>query len=111
MVRTRLALAFAIQFLITASALAQTQGSLRGYVKDEQGGALPGVTVSATSPALIQPGSAVTDAEGYYRLINLPPGTYSIAAELTGFASYKREDILLRAGATFEVDVTMTIGT
>src|SRR5439155_3763165 len=54
---------------------------------------------------------AVTDTEGNYRPINLPPGTYSIAAELTGFASYKREEILLRAGATFQVDVSMKIGT
>jgi hypothetical protein len=101
-----------ILLAMAATAAAQTgQGSLRGYIKDEQGGALPGVTVTATSPALIQPATAVTDPEGYYRLINLPPGTYSIAAELTGFASYTREDILLRAGATFQVDVTMKIGT
>jgi hypothetical protein len=112
MVRRSLVVSCTALLLVAIDASAQTgQGGLRGYVKDEQGGALPGVTVTATSPALIQPASAVTDAEGYYRLINLPPGTYSIAAELTGFASYKREDILLRAGATFEVDVTMKIGT
>src|SRR5207248_11481050 len=112
MVRTRIAIACLVMLIAAAIAEAQTgQGSLRGYVKDEQGGALPGVTVTATSPAVIQPASAVTDAEGYYRLINLPPGTYSMAAELTGFASYKREDVLLRAGATFQVDVTMKIGT
>src|SRR5436190_13753600 len=111
MVRTRLALAFVLQFLIAASAIAQTQGSLRGYVKDEQGGALPGVTVTATSPALIQPSTAVTEADGAYRLINLPPGTYTVSAELTGFATYKRTDVLLRAGANFQVDITMKIGT
>jgi carboxypeptidase family protein len=102
----------AVSLFIAVNAIAQTgQGGLRGYVKDEQGGALPGVTVTATSPALIQPATAVTDAEGYYRLINLPPGTYTISAELTGFSSYKHEDVLLRAGATFQVDVTMKIGT
>jgi hypothetical protein len=91
--------------------VAQTgQGSLRGYIKDEQGGALPGVTVTASSPALIQPGTGITDAQGYYRLINLPPGTYTVSAELTGFATYRREEILLRAGANFEVDITMKIG-
>ncbi|MPZ21792.1 MAG: hypothetical protein GEV06_28500, partial [Luteitalea sp.] len=52
-------------------------GSLRGYVRDEQGGALPGVTVTATSPEMIQPAAAVADGEGYYRLINLAPGTYT----------------------------------
>jgi Carboxypeptidase regulatory-like domain len=112
MVRTRLVLASALVLLIAATVVAQTdQGSLRGYVKDQQGGALPGVTVTAKSPALIQPGTTVTDAEGSYRLINLPPGTYTLTAELTGFAPYKREEILLRAGATFAVDVTLKIGT
>src|SRR5437867_3026879 len=110
MVRRCVALAFVLHFMLAASAMAQTQGSLRGYVKDEQGGALPGVTVTATSPALIQPATAVTEADGAYRLINLPPGTYTVAAELTGFASYRRTDILLRAGANFQVDIVMKIG-
>src|SRR5712664_986773 len=95
---------------LSAVAGAQTgAGSLRGYIRDEQGGALPGVTVSARSEALIQPVSSVTDAEGYYRLINLPPGTYEVAADLTGFAAFKRQDVLLRAGANFQVDITMTL--
>jgi Carboxypeptidase regulatory-like domain len=110
MIRRRVALAFVLQFLVAASAMAQNQGSLRGYVKDEQGGSLPGVTVTATSPALIQPSTAVTEADGAYRLINLPPGTYTVSAELTGFASYRRTDILLRAGANFQVDIVMKIG-
>ena len=57
---------------------AQTgDGSVRGFVKDEQGAVLPGVTVTATSPALLTPVTGVTDASGYYRLLNLPPGTYA----------------------------------
>src|SRR5438552_16603446 len=112
MVRRTLLFSCTLWLSIATNAAAQTgQGSLRGYIRDEQGGALPGVTITAASAALIQPASAVTDADGYYRLINLPPGTYTIAAELTGFATYKREEVLLRAGATFQVDVTMTIGT
>jgi Carboxypeptidase regulatory-like domain len=112
MVRRRVVVAFLLVLAAAAAADAQTgQGSLRGYVKDESGGAVPGVTVTATSPALIQPAVAITDADGGYRLINLPPGTYTIVAELTGFATYRREEILLRAGATFQVDVTMKIGT
>jgi hypothetical protein len=111
MIRSRSALLFVLVLLTATSALAQTgQGSLRGYVKDEQGGSLPGATITATSPALIQPATAVTDAQGYFRLVNLPPGTYAIAAELTGFSGIKREDILLRAGATFQLDITMKIG-
>lgn len=87
-------------------------GSLRGTIKDQQGAALPGVAVTATSPALLSPVTAVTDNEGNYRLINLPPGTYTVTAELAGFAVFRREGILLRAGATFQVDeIVMTLGT
>jgi hypothetical protein len=95
---------------MSAVAAAQTgAGSLRGYVRDEQGGALPGVAVSARSEALIQPVSSVTDAEGFFRLINLPPGTYEVSADLSGFAAFKRQGVLLRAGANFQVDIAMKI--
>jgi hypothetical protein len=103
--------AFVVALLLPAALLGQTgQGSLRGYVKDPQGGALPGVTVTAASPDLIRPATAMTDGEGYYRLNNLPPGTYVITAELQGFSTFRREGILLRAGATFQVDVDMKLG-
>jgi hypothetical protein len=92
-------------------AWAQTgNGSLRGTVRDEQGGALPGVTVTVASPDVLGTHTAVSDAEGNYRIINLPPATYTVTAELSGFATYKREGILLRAGANFSVDITMRIG-
>ncbi|MFB3852706.1 MAG: TonB-dependent receptor domain-containing protein [Vicinamibacterales bacterium] len=95
-----------------AGAFAQTgEGSLVGYVKDEQGGVLPGVTVTATAAELIRPISTVTDSSGYYRLLNLPPGTYTVTAELAGFATMKREGVVMRAGSTFSVDIVMRIGT
>jgi Carboxypeptidase regulatory-like domain/TonB dependent receptor-like, beta-barrel len=110
MVRRSLIMAVALTLLMAVSATAQTgAGSLRGYVTDEQGGALPGVAVSARSDALIQPASSVTDAEGYYRLINLPPGTYEVSADLSGFAAFKRQGVILRAGANFQVDITMKL--
>lgn len=96
-------------FLVT-EVYAQGDGSLRGTVKDEQGGTMPGVTVTATSPGLMGPATATTDKAGNYRLINLPPGTYSIKAEITGFAPYRRDGILLRAGANFQVDMEMKLG-
>ena len=86
-------------------------GGLRGTIQDSQGGALPGVTVTARSPEVISPSVAVSDATGLYRLVNLPPGTYTLTAELSGFAAFRREGILLRAGATFQVDITMEVGT
>ena len=99
-----------VSFVMTSSVYAQTDGSLRGYIKDEQGAVLPGVAVTATSPALLAPVSGVTDAGGYYRLLNLPPGTYVITAELAGFTTYRREGIVMRAGTTFAVDVEMKLG-
>ncbi len=61
---------------------------------------MPGVTVTATSPALLSPSIAVSDTAGSYRLINLPPGTDALTAELTGFSVFRREGILLRGAAT-----------
>ncbi len=101
----------ALSLALPISAGAQTgQGSLRGYVRDQQGGALPGVTITAEAPELLRPVTAVTNEEGYYRLLNLPPGTFVLTAELTGFQTSKREGILLRAGATFAVDIALSLG-
>jgi len=111
MVRTVFASLFVVSVLLSTPAYAQTDmGSLRGYVKDEQGGALPGVTVTATGPQILAPVVAVTDDAGYYRLLNLPPGTVTLSVELTGFAPYRREGIVMRAGSTFEVNVEMKVG-
>ena len=103
-----------VALLIFSSSPASAQtgdGSLRGYVKDEQGGVLPGVTVTALSPALQAPVVAVTGSDGYYRLNNLPPGTFSVTAELSGFATTRRERLVMRAGLTFSVDIEMKVGT
>ncbi len=100
-------------FAVVAQAAAQTaNGSLRGTVRDEQGGVLPGVTVTARSPQALSPGVAVTDDTGEFRIPNLPPGTYTLTAELAGFAPFNLEGILLRAGANFQVqDMALQLGT
>ena len=98
--------------LSASSAFAQSGGgSLRGYIKDESGAVLPGVTVTATSPELLRPAVNVTDETGLYRLNELPPGTYVLSAELTGFATTRRENILVRAGATFTIDIQLGLST
>jgi hypothetical protein len=103
--------AFLLALCVGAPATAQTgDGSLRGTVTDEQGAALPGVTITASSPALLSARTDVTDATGTYRIASLPPGTYVITAELPGFATFRRENIQLRAGANFLVDVSMALG-
>ena len=110
--KTLFASLVAVSVLASIPAHAQTEmGSLRGYVKDAQGGALPGVTVTATGPQILAPVVAVTDDAGYYRLLNLPPGTVTLTSELAGFAPYRREGILMRAGSTFDIDVEMKLGT
>ncbi len=102
----------AVSVLAAIPAQAQTDlGNLRGYVKDEQGGALPGATVTATGPQVIAAVVATTDGDGYYRLLNLPPGTVAVKAELTGFATTVREGILMRAGSSFSLDFEMKVGT
>ena len=108
--RTVFALLLAI---VCSSAAARAQsgaGGLTGFVKDEQGGVLPGVTVTATGPELLTPAVGVTDSAGYYRLQNLPPGTVTLTAELTGFATFRREGILMRAGSSFTVDIDLKVG-
>src|SRR6266540_1581247 len=101
-------------FLLLASALGEgqtTEGSIRGYVRDEQQGVLPGVTITAFSPSVPAPYVAVTDEEGFYRLLNMPPGTYTLTAELPGFAKFVRENILMRAGLNVTTEILMTVGT
>src|SRR3989442_9453226 len=106
MMRALLASLVAVSLLVADRALAQTgDGSLRGYVKDEQGGALPGVTVTATSPGLLSPVVAVSESDGLYRLINLPPGTYAITAEPGRLATYPPEGNPAPAGSTLRIDI------
>jgi uncharacterized surface anchored protein len=77
--------------LIPALAGAQ---SLAGVVRDTSGGVLPGVTVEAASPALIERiRSAVTDENGQYRVPDLPPGAYKVTYTLAGFATVVRDGI------------------
>ena len=72
--------------------------ALRGKVTDEQGGALPGVTVVAKNPGTSATRSVVTGALGQYFLPNLPAGTYELTATLQGFGVGKRSGLLLRVG-------------
>lgn len=85
-------------------------GAIRGVVRDAQGGVLPGVTLTATSPVSAVPFTALTDAEGVYRLVNLPPGTYTLAAELSGFARYVRPGVDVRAALNLAIDIVLQVG-
>src|SRR5213596_2055013 len=90
----------------TAWAQAGALGNIIGKAADETGGVLPGVTVTATSPSLQVPNvTAVTDAEGNYRLRDLPaPGMYRVVFELPGFQTMAFDGVSITAGFTARID-------
>ena len=91
------------------SAAAQSQ--FTGQVKDESGGALPGVTVEAASPVLIQgTRSAVTDGEGRYRIVDLRPGLYKLTFALSGFSTNVMEAVQLPADFTSTINTDLKVG-
>src|SRR5262245_27899715 len=96
--------------LLSTPVLAQTAlGTLRGVVVDEQGAALPGVTVTARHTETNTVQTAVTGAEGQYLLPNLKPGKYQISGELSGFGPNKQE-LDLRVGQDLTVNLTLKVG-
>jgi hypothetical protein len=85
--------------------------SIAGSVRDGNGGVLPGVTVVAASPVLIEKTrTAVTDGGGQYRITNLVPGIYTITFSLTGFSTLRREDIVVNAEVTVPVNAELKVG-
>ena len=87
------------------------QGTLTGTVRDQSGGVLPGVTVEASSPALIEKVRvAITDDAGQYRIPSLNPGTYSLTFRLTGFNLVRREGIELSGTTTLTIPIEMRVG-
>ena len=98
-----------VVLLLPATVLAQA--TLTGTVHDASGAVLPGVTVEASSPALIEKArSAVTDGTGQYRIINLQPGTYELSFTLPGFNTVKREGIQLSGTQVVTIPVDMKVG-
>ena len=90
---------------------AHAQAAITGVVTDSSGGVLPGATVEASSPALIERvRSVASDSTGRYRIVDLRPGTYSVTISLLGFSSVKREGIELSGSFVATVDVKLTVG-
>src|SRR3979490_2965647 len=101
----------ALGLLVLVPAAAFAQASLTGVVKDTSGAVLPGVTVEATSPVLIEKTrSAITDSTGGYRLTDLRPGVYTVTFTLTGFATVKREGLELPANFTMTINSELKVG-
>ena len=100
--------------LLVLPALSHAQdfrGRINGTVTDNTGAVLPGVTVTAASPALIQPQVQVSGAEGEYRFLALPPGVYDLTFELSGFQSVKRDGIRVVINQTLTVDQQLQVAT
>src|SRR5678809_308543 len=97
--------------LLLLPSAAYAQAAITGVVKDASGGVLPGVTVEAASPVMIEKvRSVVSDATGQYRIVDLRPGTYSVTFSLPGFSTVKREGIELTGSFTATVNADLKLG-
>ena len=108
----RVANVFALVLMSTiAAAPALAQSAIAGLVKDTSGAVLPGVTVEASSAALIEgTRTAVTDGTGQFRIVDLRPGEYAVTFKLTGFRQVKREGITLPASFIATVNAELAVG-
>jgi hypothetical protein len=103
--------AFLTLALLLVPGLAFAQATITGVVRDSSGAVLPGVTVEASSSALIEKvRTAVTDGTGQYRIIDLRPGTYAVTFALTGFGTVRRDGIELEGQLTASVNAELRVG-
>ena len=106
-----MAWAIALVPSLAAAQGALARGTLTGTVRDAQGAVLPGVTVEASSPALIEKvRTATTDNAGIYRIVNLDPGVYTLTFTLQGFSQVRREGIELIGSATLTIPIDLKLG-
>jgi carboxypeptidase family protein len=105
-------LVFVVAWSAVAPASVYAQATLAGTVKDTSGAVLPGVTVEAASPVLIEKvRTAITDGTGQYRLPELLPGTYTVTFTLTGFSTVKREGVDLTGVGVTTINSELRVGT
>src|SRR4051812_4622963 len=103
------ALLWAAVFLLPGTSHAQV--AIAGVVKDASGAVMPGVTVEASSPALIEKTrSVVTDTAGQYKIVDLSPGTYAVSFTLPGFKTVRRAGIVLEGSFTAQVSPELQVG-
>ncbi|HVG69384.1 MAG TPA: TonB-dependent receptor [Vicinamibacterales bacterium] len=103
--------ALVIALLLLAPSWALAQGSITGIVRDSSGAVLPGVTVEASSDALIEKvRNAVTDGNGQYRIVDLRSGTYAVTFSLPGFSAFRRTGVVIEGSFTATVNADMKVG-
>ena len=109
--RTSRRILFVLSWLVILPASAYAQATLAGVVKDATGAVLPGVTVEASSPALIEKTrSAITDGTGVYQIVDLRPGTYAVTFTLAGFSTVKHEGLLVTGAGVLTINADMKVG-
>src|SRR5262249_21883253 len=98
-------------FVLLLPAAARAQGSIAGVVRDTSGAVMPGVTVEASSAALIEKArTAVSDTAGQFKIIDLPPGVYQVSFTLAGFKTVRRMGIELEGTFTAQVNADLQVG-
>jgi hypothetical protein len=104
-------LAIATVCAVLIPVAARAQASIAGSVRDTSGAVLPGVTVEASSPALIEKTRAVvSDGAGQYQIANLVPGTYAVTFTLAGFNAVRREGVELTGSFTANINADLRVG-
>ncbi len=109
---TRRAMIFLVIWLgLPAAALAQsTHGAIVGSASDPSQAAVPGLSVTITNTGTNISRTVTTNPQGYYEALSLVPGTYLVTAELTGFAPFKRDGIVVESRITVRIDITLALG-
>jgi hypothetical protein len=111
MPRVGAAIVLALGVFVLSSSSVFAQASFTGVVRDSSGGVLPGVTVEASSPVLIEKvRTAVTDNDGQYRIVDLRAGTYTLTFSLPGFSTVRRDDIQLAGSFVATINVQLSVG-
>src|SRR4029079_12609499 len=110
-VQTAALLALPLMMLVPPAYGQEATETIAGVVKDTSGAVLPGVTVEAASPELIEKvRSVVTDGTGQYRIVSLRPGLYSVTFPLPGFSTIKKEGLQLQSGIVTTVSADLKVG-
>src|SRR4029434_8791225 len=107
----RFLIVLSISLLPVISSAQTASGTIAGLVRDTSGAVMPGVTVEASSPALIEKvRSVITDSQGLYRIVDLRPRTHTVTFALPGFSTVRREGISLSTGFTANVNADLKVG-